>query len=59
MVAKTCRGFAASAAAERIIADVGRLPTSLHPCTAPGFLDTRLRYAAGRSSYAARASIGV
>ena len=28
-------------------------------CTAPGFLDTRLRYAAGRSSYASRASIGV
>ena len=28
-------------------------------CTAPGFLDTRLRYAAGCSSYAARASIGV
>ncbi len=28
-------------------------------CTAPGSLDTRLRYAAWRSSYAWRASIGV
>ena len=33
--------------------------TKLRECTAPGFLDTRLRYAAGRSSYASRASIGV
>ena len=30
-----------------------------YECTAPGFLDTRLRYAAGCRSYAARASIGV
>ena len=29
------------------------------PCTAPGFLDTRLRYAAWRSSYCSRASSGV
>ena len=29
------------------------------PCTAPGFLDTRLRYAARRSSYCSRASSGV
>ena len=29
------------------------------PCTAPGFLDTRLRYAAWRSSYSSRASSGV
>ena len=28
-------------------------------CTAPGFLDTRLRYAAWRSSYSSRASSGV
>ena len=28
-------------------------------CTAPGFLDTRLRYAAWRSSYCSRASSGV
>ena len=28
-------------------------------CTAPGFLDTRLRYAAWRSSYGSRASSGV
>ena len=28
-------------------------------CTAPGFLDTRLRYAAWRSSYCSRASLGV
>ena len=28
-------------------------------CTAPGSLDTLLRYAAGRSSYVSRASIGV
>ena len=28
-------------------------------CTAPGFLDTRLRYAAWRSSYCWRASSGV
>ena len=28
-------------------------------CTAPGFLDTRLRYAAWRSSYSSRASLGV
>ena len=28
-------------------------------CTAPGFLDTRLRYAAWRSSYSSRASRGV
>ena len=41
---------------------------SLHPCprkpgapqcTAPGFLDTRLRYASWRSSYCSRASSGV
>ena len=31
----------------------------LKPCTAPGFLDTRLRYAAWRSSYSSRASSGV
>ena len=34
-----------------------RLPSK--PCTAPGFLDTRLRYAAWRSSYCSRASSGV
>ena len=28
-------------------------------CTAPGFLDTHLCYAAWRSSYSSRASIGV
>ena len=32
-----------------------KLPQS----TAPGFLDTRLRYAAWRSSYSSRASFGV
>ena len=38
----------------------GNTPSRKRPeCTAPGFLDTRLRYAAGRSSYASRASIGV
>ena len=36
--------------------DEGR---QIHPCTAPGFLDTRLRYAAWRSSYCSRASSGV
>ena len=30
-----------------------------YDCTAPGFLDTRLRYAAWRSSYSSRASSGV
>ena len=34
----------------------GRMETD---CTAPGFLDTRLRYAAWRSSYSSRASLGV
>ena len=35
-------------------------PTGFHRyCTAPGFLDTRLRYAAWRSSYSSRASLGV
>ena len=40
---------------DRAMGDLAVLPK----CTAPGFLDTRLRYAAGRSSYASRASIGV
>ena len=42
--------------------ELGKLPSKgevQDSCTAPGFLDTRLRYAAGRSSYASRASIGV
>ena len=40
---------------------VMRLTTPLFtlPCTAPGSLDTRLRYAAWRSSCSSRASIGV
>ena len=33
--------------------------TTVKVCTAPGFLDTRLRYAAWRSSYSSRASSGV
>ena len=35
------------------------IPDSGSSCTAPGFLDTRLRYAAWRSSYSSRASSGV
>ena len=35
------------------------LYTAKTGCTAPGFLDTRLRYAAWRSSYCSRASLGV
>ena len=34
-------------------------PAICEQCTAPGFLDTRLRYAAWRSSYCSRASSGV
>ena len=40
----------------------GTTPCTSRPqsaCTAPGFLDTRLRYAAWRSSYSSRASSGV
>ena len=36
-----------------------RLLANSKTCTAPGFLDTRLRYAAWRSSYSSRASLGV
>ena len=36
-----------------------RISPSRIRCTAPGFLDTRLRYAAWRSSYCSRASSGV
>ena len=32
---------------------------TIYDCTAPGFLDTRLRYAAWRSLYSSRASLGV
>ena len=35
------------------------LQTTLAECTAPGSLDTHLCYAAWRSSYSSRASIGV
>ena len=34
-------------------------PTAGYTCTAPGSLDTHLCYAAWRSSYSSRASIGV
>ena len=40
-------------------ADIFPRAQDLHVCTAPGFLDTRLRYAAWRSSYCSRASLGV
>ena len=38
---------------------IGAAVPGYDPCTAPGFLDTRLRYAAWRSSYCSRASSGV
>ena len=49
-VEEQCRQFYADG--------VGR-PSLAPGCTAPGFLDTRLRYTAWRSSYCSRASSGV
>ena len=44
----------------RVRADaLGRWAFHCHLCTAPGSLDTHLSYAAWRSSYSSRASIGV
>ena len=43
--------------AQQVLGLVRRVRNNL--CTAPGFLDTRLRYAAWRSSYCSRASSGV
>ena len=49
-----------SMAAADIAVDIGTAESlNLAKCTAPGFLDTRLRYAAWRSSYCSRASSGV
>ena len=42
-----------------LVCDKGYHSNQTLVCTAPGFLDTRLRYAAWRSSYCSRASSGV
>ena len=47
------------ASAQTVAVEPGVKLTTLYECTAPGFLDTRLRYAAWRSSYCWRASSGV
>ena len=41
------------------VEDMKVIAKRIKGCTAPGFLDTRLRYAAWRSSYSSRASSGV
>ena len=54
------KGWDAVIAAENVdIRDTSLVEGDIYTCTAPGFLDTRLRYAAWRSSYCSRASSGV